>query len=75
MSNDTKNIFDTNLTISIRDFIKAAEFDVAEKMIEAYNEGNQEAFNTTVARTVFNNIFPLNVGILIFATTHYNSSF
>jgi len=50
-----------NFSIDIRDFIKAAEFDVAEKMIEAYNEGNQEAFNTTVSRTVFNNIFPLDI--------------
>jgi len=50
-----------DFSIDIRDFIKTSEFDVSEKMIEAYNEGNQENFDKTVARTVFNNIFPLHI--------------
>jgi len=50
-----------DFSIDIRDFIKTAEFDVCEKMIEAYNDGNQANFDQTVARTVFNNIFPLHI--------------
>jgi len=50
-----------DFSIDIRDFIKTSEFDVSEKMIEAYNEGNQENFDKTVSRTVFNNIFPLHI--------------
>jgi len=47
--------------IEIRDFIKTPEFDVSEKMVEAYTDGNQAEFDKSAQRSVLNNIFPLNI--------------
>lgn len=41
--------------------MKSAELEVAEKLVQAYIEGNQEAYNKQAQRVIVNNIFPVNV--------------
>jgi len=47
--------------LDIKDFIRTPEFDVSDKMIEAYNDGNQAAFDKIAQRGVLNSVFPLNI--------------
>jgi len=48
-----------DFAIEIRDFIKSPEFDVSEKMIEAYIDGNQDKYDASAQRMIINNIYPM----------------
>jgi hypothetical protein len=48
---------------SVKGFIKSAEFDCAEKMIQSYMEGDQAEFTKQANRNIVHHIFPLQVRI------------